>query len=173
MIQFLPLIIEGLIGAGMGAATNALTAKDTKIQTPAQTGGGSAAPNPIADFFGQYERPNASVGPPKPVDTGALAQGKMTPPTNVPTTELEPIDMESLPKRRKTQEESQQLGDLLASIPEALATAMPLLGFGEDNRQVPVPGSGYTTQNPYAQAFGPLPKPPTLGELLSSLPRMR
>jgi hypothetical protein len=163
------------INSGLGIATgvNNLVGNDTNVQTPAPTGSGATGSmGPLADFMTDYAKPQASSAV-NPVDTSALPQMKASP-MSAPTTSLEPIDMNSLPKKLKSKEKENQIGDLLASIPEALAVAGDLLGVMNHNKvQYPAPGQGGGAMNPYAAAFGGLPRPASLGDILNSLPRMR
>jgi len=169
MIQFLPLILAGLSAAG---SIMSATREDTGQGTPTPSGGGTIGGNPTANFFEENQPGDLNaIGPPKPLSTLPAEPIKTS--TAAPTEKLEPIDMASLPKRREEVAKDQEVGDLLASIPEALALAAPLLGLvDEDKRKQTAPVSGASGQNQYAGAFGALPKPPTLGELLASMPRL-
>jgi len=170
MLQFLPLIIAGLSAAG--SVAGAMKGGDKGQTAAPAAGGGTSGANPMADFFSENVPGPEEYGPPKPV--APIPSEAMAKPAPMATEKLEPIDMASLPKRREEVGKDQEVGDLLASIPEALALAAPLLGLmDEDKRKQTAPVSGAAGQNQYASAFGAMPKPPSLGELLASLPRLQ
>jgi len=167
MIQFLPLILAGLSAYGSVASANQ---KNEGQSTATPGGAGNVGGNPTANFFEENAPGPEEYGPPKPVSALPTEPIKPQP---METEKLEPIDMASLPKRREEVKKDQEVGDLLASIPEALALAAPLLGLDdEDKRKQTAPVSGGGGQNQYAGALGALPRPPTLGELLANMPTL-
>jgi hypothetical protein len=172
-------------GTSVAGLANAVGKGDMTQQIPAgignASGGGKTGQGPMADFFSSYTEGDMSgsqgTKPPQGLSTSGLKNPEMTQP-KMPTTQnadsqLQEIDMKSLPKRKKNQQDMHEIGDVIASIPEALALAGSMLGFDQDKQQRPVGAGGGMPQNAYAGAFGPLPKGPSLGELLASMPRVR
>lgn len=162
MIQFIPwLMAAGSAAAGAGS----LMPNKQHVQTQAPVGGGQTGMNPMGEFLLSQEQ----QGPPVP---GGVGQ---TPPSTMPDAPTPATTDSSQQGDQKSKDRLSEIGDILQSIPEALAIAAPLLGLNTgDERKIPAPGGGGSNpMNPYASAFGPLPKPPTLGELIAGLPRMR
>lgn len=166
MIQFLPwLMAAGSVAGGAGSLSSAMRDTRTQVTPPVFQGGDS---NPMAEFFtgmDQQGRPEAPSGVQPNLPTGTPSAA--TP----PTTKSSPTNQQG---EQKAADRMSEIGDILQSIPEALAIAAPLLGLtgGEERKIIPGQGGG-SGMNPYASAFGPLPKPPSLGELIAALPRMR
>ncbi len=160
MLQFLPAILGAAGATGMFKP-------DMINRQAAPTAGGQQ--NPMQSAMTSYFPPPTGAAAPPGINAGALPQG--VPPMAMPAT----TDLESAggPKGREEQKSQHEIGDLIASIPEALALAAPMLGLtpDQDNKQ-PAPTAGSTSQNQSAN-FANLPRPPSLGELLAALPRMR
>jgi len=173
-----PLTIAMLISAGASAlGASGLTQPDVNNKQPAPPAGGGGMQNPAGDFLQNFT-PGESHGG----GNGSQYSPVQTPPVNMPQagpapakTDMEGIDPQGSPQgNAKKNQKMNEIGDLIASIPEALAIAAPLLGLGPDqNRKQTAPTAGGGGMNPYAQSMGALPRPPSLGELLAALPRMR
>lgn len=180
-MAWIPVVLAAL-GTAASVNNSIQASQPKKAQTPAATPGGGGQMNPVGDLLMQLggQDPNgASAPPPAPIQTPPMTQ---TPVENPPTTQLPDGNTNPLAQaggdpavemaaQDSAAKKKQEIGDMLSSIPEALAAASDLLGFNQDKRKTPVPGSGFTQQNNYAQAFGGLPRPPTLGEILAALPR--
>lgn len=165
-----PLTIAMLLSAG-ASAVGALTPQNVQNKQPAPSVGGGQQMNPVGTMLSAMPQ---SPEQPQPLnteqlDTGMLESAQMGGQQKPEMTEPKG-DVQS---KDKNVEKMKEIGDLLSSIPEALSLAAPLLGLGPENdRKQVAPTGGSALQNQTALMY-PLPKPPSLGELLAALPRMR
>lgn len=169
-MAWIPLVLAGIQAAG--AASNAVQGAQKKtVEAAAPPAGGTGQMNPVGDLIMQLggQDPGAKA-PPAPVQTPEMAPQQVTPPptTSLPTTQ---DAQNTTAPGNKDMSKRQEIGDLLASIPDALAAASDMLGLNHEKRKELIPSSGSVPQNQYSQAFGGLPRPPSLGEILAALPR--
>jgi len=172
-----PITIAMLISAGASAlGASGLTQPDVNNKQAAPPAGGGGGQNAMGSFLQGFS-PESHAG-----GDGSQYSPVQTPPVNMPQaspapakTDMEGVDPQGSPQgNAKKNQKMNEIGDLIASIPEALAIAAPLLGLGPDqNRKQTAPTAGGGGMNPYATSMGALPRPPSLGELLAALPRMR
>lgn len=180
------IALAGLLlqGASTASAMSRKTPEAQMGTVPAAGGEqGQAASSPLQNM------PTTQPATPQPIDTGPMTEvaaqlsqygpppSSGAPTTPMPTTAGEKKDpyAEGPPKPSEDPLAAQQgddIGRLLASLPEAIALAAPLLGLGQQPQQRPgqiLPPTG----GPQGQMAMAGPQRQSIGQVLANLPRLR
>lgn len=163
-----------MIMAALSTASALTSGSDITEENPAQPGGASPADiKPIMGAGGMGGIPNLPANVPtlEGPTQAAAAAATATPKTQVTTPPEVPTG-----KEPEKPEEGAGIGQILASLPQALVAAAPLLGLGDQPipTQRPAPIAGGQPGKPvgsFAQPFGP--GQIDIARLLAALPGIR
>lgn len=157
--------------AGLNAADSLFGGSGpTNVPAPVAGGGVMQGQDPLAQLFMQLSMPRQQELAP---GQGVLVAPPATPAVgNSPTVPLSSGGDQQQQKTKKKGAGDNEIGDILAALPEAIAIASDLLGLNTQDARMIAPPAGGGGGGGLVQSLQ-APRPQNLGDILNSIPRVR